>query len=529
MALLSPKHNTRITALHGLIERFGPAAPNFQEILKSIESREANRHELSAIFDESTKGVAALQVSLIQKIKCGFGFSVEDVVPQSISYFERFCGPEPDTRGPESYFQEVLIPYRKALLSRNLEIGIDICCLGALRDDLTPGQWVAAIDDDVIWETLSSSHAESNPFSLLGVLDIALYRQADHRFQEFSAEVVANLLEERHGQQDGADIYRLLPVFANLVLNRINLRQTGSNYPAYWKRMCAWMQAGLIARALLGSSFPIDIDALQQRAHDNMVAAGAYAGLVDARKEPMLFVDRITPQVLRSEILGRLHILKSRHESEGRQVPRSQDIDHALSQTLAVAYSPGLLEGHIRPTKPVPQEVTEKLEDASTDSAMAFSLQPLVMASQLFALGKPELESALQAVRMVTETNSDTKPRENLKLLELASIIAAANRDTMLTDEIADAVVRVSSKITEEEDIQIMLRIILQTAAAYEEHNAWFKWLEERLATIALHLPPPPNECLRTYLEHLEAIGTVLPIDSWVHIRAQSIASSGAA
>ena len=139
-------------------------------------------------------------------------------------------------------------------------------------------------------------------------------------------------------------------IVADFVLNRINLLQTGPNYPGYWKRMCAWMQAGLIARSFTGSTHPVDVDALHQWTHSNMVAAGAYAGLVDARKEPMLFAERITPQALRNEILGRLHILKSRHENEGCQVPRSRDINHAVArvagrgQGFNVAYFPGLLK-----------------------------------------------------------------------------------------------------------------------------------------------------------------------------------------
>ena len=535
LALLSPERKTRIAALRSLIEQFGPTAPDFQELLKNMETREANHQELSTIFNESANGVAALQASLIQKIKRGASFNVVDILPQSFSYFEQFAGPVPGAREPESYFHKVLVPYRKALLNRDVRVGLDICCLGALRDDLTPGLWVTAIHDDAVWDAFSSCGAESNPFSLLGALDIALYRQEDHRFQEFSAEAVATLLDERLGQQDGLDIYRLLQVFADFVLNRINLLENGSNYPGYWKRMCAWMQAGLIARALTRLCPSIDVNALQEWTDGNIAVAGVYSNLVDARKEPMLFAHRISsPQALRNEILGRLHILKSRHESAGHQVPRSKDIDHALARTedrgrrLALGF-PGPLEGHRRPTEPVPQEVTDKLEDAWAGSAVASPLQLLVMTSQFFALGKLEMDRALQAVKKIAENNPDAEAHENLELLVLASIVAAANRDTMLANGIADAVIRAASSISEGKDIQIILQIMLQAAAAHETHDAWFKWLEERLTSIAIHLPPPPNKCLRMFLDHLDEVERVLPIESWFHARTRLIASSGAA
>ena len=221
LALLSTKPELRITALRSLIELFGPTAPDFQELLKNMETREANDQEISAIFKESSNGIAAVQGRLIQKINSG-SFSAVDIIPQSVSYFERFVGPAPDSQEPESYFHEVLVPHRQVLLSRNINVGLDICCLGALRDDLTPGQWVTGIEDDVVWHALSSCHAESNPFSLLGALDVALYRQQDRRFLEFSATAVATLLDGRFGQQDGPDIYELLQVFSDFMLNRIN-------------------------------------------------------------------------------------------------------------------------------------------------------------------------------------------------------------------------------------------------------------------------------------------------------------------
>ncbi len=535
LALLLPKRKPRIAALRSLIEKFGPTAPDFQGLLTNMDTREAHDQELSTIFNESTNGVASLQASFIQKINSGGGFNVVDIIPQSFSYYEQYAGPAPGLREPEPYFHKVLVPYRKALLNRDVRVGLDICCLGALRDDLTPGLWCTTINDDLVWDIVSSCDVESNPFSLLGALDIALYRQGDHRFRDFSAEAVATLLDEQLGQQDGPDLYRLLHVLADFVLNRINLLENGSNYPGYWKRMCAWMQAGLIARALTRLRPSIDVDALQEWTGGNMELAGVYSNLVSARKEPMLFAHRISsPQALRNEILGRLYILKSRHESAGHQVPRSEDIDHALAQDEdhgQTGYSvifPGPLEGHRRPMESVPQDVIEKLGDLWTDSGGPFHLRLLVIASQSFALGKLEMKRALQTVRKIAESNSDAEPHEIWEPLGLASIVAAANRSTILADGISDAVVRVAPRISEEKAIQIILQIMFQAAAAHETHDAWFKWLEEKLTSIAIHLPARPNKFLRMFLDHLDEVERVLPIESWFHARARLIASSRA-
>ena len=533
LTLLSPSGEARVAALRDVMERLGPTATDLRPLLENIESREMNRDELAAVFDESANGVAALQSRLVGKIRHGRELTVTDVVPPSPSYFEQFAGPCPAAREPEAYFHDVLVPYRRMLLDRHLSTGLDICCLGAVRDDLMPGPWVGSVDDDAVWEALSSFQAKDNPFSLLAALDLALYRQGDPRFREFAADAVATLTGESFGKRDGPDTYRLLHVLAEFVLNRINLVEGGARYPGYWKRMSAWMQAGLVARTLIASSSSIDIDNLQEWTRGNMVLGGVYAGLLDARTEPMFFASRITPQALRSEIVGRLHILRLRHEGQGRQVPRSEEIDRVLApsdnpeQTVLVGF-PGPLEGHRRPAEPLPQDLTEGLGEAWAGSSKLSALQQLVTVSQLFALGEPILERSRDAVKTIGENAGDTDRQENLKCLELASVVAAATRDAMLADRIADAVIGLVPKISEVEEIATILQITLQGAAAYEAHDAWFNWLEERLTSIATNLPRPPNESLNVFLGHLGEIGLILPIESWFHIRARSVALAGA-
>ena len=530
-ALLSPNQEVRRDALGTIIDRLGPTATDFRELLNTIDSREPIDQELAAIFEESTNGVTAVYTRLSQKMAQRLPLDVSDLIPQSVSYFKRFVGPSPGAREPEPYFHDVLVPYRKALLTRDVRAGFDICCLGALRDDLTPGRWVTDLDNDAVWGALSSCHATSNPFSLLGALDVALYRREDERFREFAVEAVVMLLDEGVGRQESLDVYSLLQMLSEFVLNRLNLLESGATYPGYWKRMGAWMQAGMIARAMTESSYSVKIGDFQQWLYSNMAAAGVYADFVQARQEPMLLAGRI---LLRNEILGRLHVLKSRHEREGRYVPKSQDIDQMLTRIDErgqpfVSGLPGPLEGHIRPTAPVPQEVTEKIGDTWIDGAEPSALHQLVTISQFFALGKPELDRAREAVKTIGETNASTEPPENLRLLGSASIIAAANRNTPLADEILDALVRIVPRLSTEEEISMIPQIMLQTAASHEVHDAWFKWLEEGLARIATDLPLPPNKSLQAFLGPLCEIERVLPIDSWFHVRARTIALADAA
>ena len=532
LALFSPTWETRAAALRDVISRLGPTGPDFRQLLDIFQRREPNFQELSAIFEELANGVAAIRVDLVRKINNGLRFSLADVVPQSVGYFERLVGPGPEARDPETYLQEVLIPYRRELLNRDLRLGLDICCLGALRDDLSPGQWVLGHDDDAIWEALLACHAKNNPFSLLGALDTALYRLHDRRFETFAAEAVAQLSDETFGQEINVDLVRLLQICANLVINRISLLEGGSGYPSFWKRMSGWMQGGLMSRAMAESNFSADLEKFEAWATGNTVAAGTYSELIEARREPLVFAGRMTPPALKIEILGRLHILRLRHEGEGRRVPRSDDIDRALGRVeqagLAFALGfPGPLEGHRRPEVPVPQEVAEALEKIVAESTEPARLEPLVRACQFFALGPPELAYARKAIKAVTE-NTQGDLSSVLMHLGSASLVAAANRDTTLANGIAEVLIEISPRVSENE-VEMIPTILLQAAAAHEAQDAWFKWLEDTLADVASLLPAHPNKVLNKLLTHLDEIEKVLPADAWFQGRARTIALAGAA
>ena len=534
LAILSPDPQIRVTTLHAMLERFGPTAPDMGRLRSELEVREADETELATIFREAASGVAAVQGALLRKIDSGQPIGMYDVLPQAITYFEGFVGPQPETRDPEQYIRDVLVPYRRVLLERDLSRGLDICCLGALRDDLCPGQWVVHLDDDAVWQALATCSAEGTPISLLGALDVALYRQDDSRFREYAAEAVTKLCGETFGRQPDIDLYHLVWMFTRFAFNRINLIENGSRQPGFWKRMCSWMQAQLIARALSRAPASLDVGSLEEWSMSGMALVAAYAELVDAREEPMLlFSERSPTSDFRCEVLGRLVALRSRHATEGRHIPNSNEVDQALERTQEQGnwlkcYFPGPLEGHRCPVASVPEELVGTLSEAVPDIALPASWHLIANASHLHSLGESELGAARNALAEIPLPGDDGEKQDILHSLEIASIVAKTNRDTSLADAVADVVAGVSTRVSSENDIWMILVICLQAAAAYEEHDAWYDWLEERMARVASCLPGPPVRSVRVFLEHLDAMETILPIDSWFHRRARSIASAGA-
>ena len=234
------------------------------------------------------------------------------------------------------------------------------------------------------------------------------------------------------------------------------------------------------------------------------------------------------------ETLARLEILRSRHEGAGREVPRSTDIQHALARVSERGEDiylgfPGPLEGDSRPTEPLPEEISTTLRKSRDDGSDELLLQSLVAVSRYFSLGEIELEHTREIVKTIAKRIEDDDLEEHLSGLELAGFVVSVSQDLVLRDQIVEAIVSMCPQISKEEDIQTIIRIVLQTGVAYESQEAWFLWIEETLAAIAVRLPSAPKQSLRFLLDCLDEMRVVLPADLWFHLRARSIALAGMA
>ena len=533
LSLLSPSPEVRVGMFRTMLDRFGPAASDFSNLLSALELRLPSHEELSKVFHETVHGVAAVQGAMLRKTHFGQPIGPSDVLPADVDYFAKLVGPLSEFTDQESYIRNVLIPYRRALLDRDLNRGLDICCVGALRDDLCPGQWMLHLDDEAVWEALSKCDTHGTPFSLLAALDVALYRQRDERFREFAEKAVITLCDDEFGQQHAVDVYRLVWTFAQLALNRINLIENVSKQPGFWKRMCAWMQAQVVARALIRAPVSIAMDRLDEWSQSNLTLGGVYAELVGFREEPMLlYTGRLSASDFRCEVIGCLVALRSRHESEGRLIPHAEEIERALERVrergeLHKCFLPGPLEGRRETIATIPDDLANALAESRLDIADSYSWSIAFFSSHVYVFGEAELAHVREAVRKVAKVVDDDDRQSLLHSLEIASVVARTNRDTTLAEAVADGIVSAARKMTDETDVRMILPICLQSAAAFEDRGAWFNWLEETLGRIAGSLPGFPNRSLQVFLKHLDAMETILPVYSWFHRRAKSIASVG--
>ena len=526
LALLSRSAEVRVARAHELTAKLGATSKSVPQLIVELESRPATDGEMDQISIEIANGVKGTHDRLYRNLSERREFSIDDIVPSLPTYFDKFVGPRSMDHDVDEYLREVLIPYWTELLSVDLASGLEIACLGFLRDDLAPGEWIRDVDSDAVWGALESCNFAGSPIGLLGALDIALYRQNDLRFRRFARDAVSKLLDELLGRSDGFDSYAVFSILAELILNRISTLESGSVQPGYWRRMGAWMQAGLFVNYLARCQVRLDVNRLQEFSRQRMTIGGFFARCVDARSGALVLATRTVPELLRLYALQRLAALRWRHESLGHRVPdldgvespywRSGDNTVASTQGL-----PGPLDGHRAPTVPLPSEWGNAIAADLRREADAIPWHKFVTSSQLHELGEVQLEACRAYVSQLGEAEVHTALRE----IGYASFVASASRDALLADAIADAIQVIAMRATEPRHVRSVLGSLLQAGAVHVDHDVWADWLERRLVEIAQRLPPPPSAVPRMFRDCLDELASILPIKAWIHLRARSIAA----
>ncbi len=530
LLILSARSGDRTDALRRLMTYFGPARPDFAKIEHAAQNRELTDEEVSTLIKERYEGFTARRANLAKKAQ-GDQIQVRDLVPESLRYYESFCGPVPQGADPEEYLKAVLPSFRQQQLTRDLTSGLESSLLGALRDDLMPGAWTRNISDDAIWDALQVIDHPTNPFVALGKLDIAMTRQHDRRYEALAADMVGQLCQDTLLRPDELDGYELLPLFAQLNLNQLNQTEGGALHPPFWKRLCAWMHAGLVVHSL--SQVQLEIEPLHDWIESHRSWPSIYAELLDLRHEPMYLAGQFSRAGLRKEIIGRLMILKVRNEAAGRPVPRSEDIDAAMSRLnkegdpLAWAM-PGPLDGHVLPSnqheRRLPDADVNQISTLLSQSESGDIWVQLAYLSQYFDLGLDTLTRVCEQCSAMIINIEDIRIADWHRSLFNLGIVAAAHRNHKLAEAIGGLALQLASLVSTPNDAISLLHQILLASAAFESPTEWSSWTRTQLERLAANLSA--GGATKTLYVHLRAVKEVMPLESDITSSAEAIASS---
>ena len=133
LMMLSSNVEERTLAFRDFSDLLGPTAPDFSGLRQTAIDRELTDEEIGELLTASATGIVEIQKGAASAVEAD-QVSFDNLVPDSLAYFELFCGPNPGNTELEAYLGSVLPAYRKVLLGRDVTRGLDIClCSGGVR------------------------------------------------------------------------------------------------------------------------------------------------------------------------------------------------------------------------------------------------------------------------------------------------------------------------------------------------------------------------------------------------------------
>jgi hypothetical protein len=527
---LSPRREQRLTSLREMKEWLGPTSKEVSSLAMSAEGRTISDDEMLQALEELRRGVAWWHARFGAAIAAG-KFGMEEFAPEDLAYYDKLAGPDPEGREPEEYIRGVLLPYRQSIVEADPKRGLEMCLLGCLRDDLTLAGTLGGVTDADLWDIIHPLSSAEDPFTLLGVLEVAIARSSDSRFMGLTEVLVDRLMSLELRRADGTDVYEIMPSIAAAVLRRLNTFEHGPERPPYWKRFAAWVQAGVMIRMLAESK--IEVGPFVQWMDQSGVSAGRTRNLVDLRLEPMWSAFEITTGRLRGEVLGRLFGILSRWEHSATSIPESirRTFERELAskpEALMEACMPGPLEGHRRSgvARLLESRLVEevqvwagRLEGPQSRQAWAF----LGQVAQAISYGDTILATIRARVREARLAEKPAAEEIGLEDLGWAGMIAAAHRDGQLGDAVGERCVMEAERARSPEDAALLFHSLLIAAASHRGEGEWRSWLESKLLDLSARLPfGRPSRRLGRYLEDLKII---MPMEDNVWSKAEAMAA----
>lgn len=526
LQFFAPDPTRRLQALSSLIAEYGATGPKATRWRPLLEERPATQDEVESLYTEIQESSRQWHTWIREKIDA-WEMRALDLVPDESGYFLRLCGPLPQDQSPDEWINGPLRNHRRALLDADLVSGLAAILPGALRHDLGPAALLSDIGDARIWSAIQNLPVQDDPFSLLGLLEIALERRKGHAdFSVLADELVERLLAEPFCRPDGVNISILYPALVGLSLQGIRRTEGLGSSPPCWQRLCAFTHAGHLLSIFSDLEFkPQEMADWLSRQREIIDVLGE---VLNCRSDPMWTADDLNAPKVRAEVIGRLHLLRIREEEAGRSIPHQEALEAAIEDTIArglFPYLPGPLEGHHRPNthgkdRILPEEAATRLVAGLRDDPR--STCGLLMAYAGFIpLDEDIIGLAVQsASSMPLKAVSVSAALTPLMFLALtASRQASASLANAVADRCIGEARNLSTETEGRDRSDLLLRSLL-TASTVQPN--WKEWLADRLVSYAATMPMGAwhGDMVKT----LTAMKCLVPAKDWVFGRAEALA-----
>jgi len=515
-------------------KEYWPTLLGSDKWLAILNSRSLAEAELDLFLEMVDSCPKHVYKKIDRKWRTG-SINVLDLIPSSITYYESLIGVHSPVVNVDQWISQQLSSYHRLLLDDNLVSGLAFALPVSLRSDIPANNITAHHSNDDMWNALQEIGQIDTPFALLGVLQIALTRSSDERFEALAGSIIERLCAPELVGRDGIDTYKLMAPLLALCIRWISVQDGLLRIPPYWRRVAAFAHCHFLLDIL--RSKKIDLEKFPAWCNSNLSHEMIVAELLDMQKEPMWRPTELTAYSLRSEVLGRLMQLIAEVESNGITAPNTDLVYKVISDlgvSVVTTQFCGPLEGHLRrKTFPYLPAITDNHKEEFSnliaclqENQYGDEWEILMMNSKLFPFDDSMLDDMAQIIKDLNLSDDSTDQEQAFLLESLSSIalIAAYQPSEALANELATALNRNASKLNNDVDSGHGYQILLTAASAYCDRQNWLDWLEKRLADYAYFLPS--GETSLTLFQCLKMLKKLFPLDECCFGRAQKLAAA---
>ena len=515
-SLLSLDAQTRLEGFREISHQCGVTRLTSSYWASIIESRPLSNSEIVQI-DEIIMGGVPNCISIIQNGISNRTVTQDDLIPSLAEYFTNLCGPLPGDMSVDEYIRGPLKNHRQVLVAKNILDGMSLLLPGYLRADASAVPLLSRFSDDEIWNAVERLQEQTDPFTLLGLLEISLTRRTTKQeFEVLAGKLSGKLCEETLLRRDNSDVYDFFPALVKTSLHHLRRIDGMMTQPPYWHRLCAFTHAGLLTRLMDGRGF--DPDEMTRWLESATRLSDVLADILALRSEPAWHFGHMTRDHIQAEIIGRLKELEISQEAQGRQLPNRELLNERIKEFTARAiwpFRPGPLEGNIRPmnrkTKRVlPDEDVAALIAKLNDTPGEFPWAGVERLSSVFFLPDELRDNLTKSLKTIELSGGTFVERANL--LAIVGLIASSHKDQGMAEAIVERLFQELERELEEEHEAQQTFLTLLIASTAVDDDEWIEWLRDKLYRLALIVPQKHLKHFGTLIDELKIL---LPISQW--------------
>ncbi|WP_175772430.1 hypothetical protein [Paraburkholderia phenazinium] len=484
--LLNDK-SARLEAVRLAVSELGPTFHDGRRILAAVVDHPLEGRDFGQLLRERMRGVRARWARIHERRDAPP--ELQTLVPPTATYYAALLGPVEQSRDFPDYVSGMLLPYRARLIEDDLTEGLRIACLGFFDPALAPSPLVKHIENEELWDALQRLTDSRDPFSLVGLAEVALARAEDSRFETLAAQCIEQLCAD---EMTESPAFVAAALFAKLALSEIQTLDNAAMMRPYWKRMAAWMQAGVILQSY--GEFRFDLEALESWVEQHLQPAHVAAEVMDLHIEPLVAASWTTGEALWDNAFRLLVNITATAEQLGRVVPHTHKIRELVDRRTTSGFASFHSAG---PCQSVKNRGSAELSGSDvaftreklTESPLSRVWLGLVMATQVVKVPRGVYEAGLNGLRSVTLQASDDWDDKLAGATE-AALVALIEGDTELAVVMRDFLVRVAETADSDERVSTLLRALFIAAGAYRDPEERGAWIDDATRTLALAIPP---------------------------------------